>query len=529
MANNDKTKYITVHPNVSKLIEMLPLYFMIILYGGRDSGKTVAMVHLLVALAISGNHKMAVFRAEEAQLEKESIRSMIVNEIYRLGLHVFCKRIGRRILINNKIEITVNGFHSIINFDFVGNNPEKLRGTYDGYDIFTFEEFHQFPRRVLEVAIPTLERAPNNPHLFGTCNLEDQDTYAYELLKLGGMEKEEQGWQQMVKELYNGDISEAVYPHFGNGVEMLYDTNPYLTKFAKQRITSLKHSNYEEYLVLYRNHPRTLKDVVIIRNWKLLKRPIDVSFDSSGDSWFAAQQIKVDDKTIIDLTSSMKVHMKYGQDYGFNHFFVNYEGCYFLNEEWDDFEQKMVNKRYIYIHRVVMERYLDNMLIIPRIIDRMPEQVRYQKLAYGDCARNDLIFNLNNGFLGNLPSLKVKACYKWTDQNSKPDSKGAELDGIGFLKSCTILINPHCQKNPETGELHCEDVLTQVKNFRWKPKSKTDPTPTDVVVDADNDLWDAIRYGHEDDIQGHSGEVAEFDDSFWDMQREELNNVDTFF
>lgn len=527
MAKNKNRKYVTIHPILPQLEEYLALYFFMGLYGGRDSGKTVAMVHLIIFLAVTGSHKIAVFRAEESQLEKESIKAMIERTIYGLGLSSFCRRIGRRLLINNKIEFNVNGIQSTISFDFVGNSPEKLRGTYDGYDIFVFEEFHQFPKRVLEVAIPTIERAPNNPHLLATCNLEDQDTYAYELIKLGAMDKEEQGWQQMIKELYDGDSSKAVYPHFGIGVEMLYDTNPYLTRFALQRITALKHSNYEEYLIIYRNHPRKMKDEIIIRDWKIIDE-LNITFDEDGETWLNSQYVELDNNQWLTIDENRRINMRYGQDYGTNAYFVNIECCYFQIKQWDDMQQEEIYKKYIYIHRVVMERHLDNMLIVPRIIERMPEQMKMHKKAIGDCARKDLIMNLNNGFRGLQPSIIVEPCEKWTDDNSNPNTKGSILDGITFLKSCTILVNKNCQYNNNTGEYHCDDVIFQLKNYLWHKMPKTDII-TDKPVDANNDLQDAMRYAFQGEIQGLIGEPeTEYSDDFWEMQRAALASANNF-
>jgi hypothetical protein len=175
-----------------------------------------------------------------------------------------------------------------------------------------------------------------------------------------------------------------------------------------------------------------------------------------------------------------------------------------------------------------MERQLDNMLIIPRIMQRMPEQIRYNRLAYGDCARKDLIMSLNNGFRGKHPRLVIQSCDKWTEHNSKPNSKGGILDGIGFLQSSTILVNNKCQYNVNTGEYHCDDVVFQLKNYLWYKMPKTDII-TDKPVDANNDLEDAMRYAFQEEIQGLTGEPEEeYSDDFWEMQQRALNTANSY-
>jgi phage terminase large subunit len=102
-------KIIKSHPCITEIMNNIDKYFIICLYGGRDSGKSYLMAQIIVMLCCLSRVKMAVFRAENKQLD-DSIKDKIVDVIKEWGLDIYCYsklKKNRSIIVNNKITITI--------------------------------------------------------------------------------------------------------------------------------------------------------------------------------------------------------------------------------------------------------------------------------------------------------------------------------------------------------------------------------------------------------------------------------------
>jgi PBSX family phage terminase large subunit len=482
-------KIIKSHPCITEIMNNIDKYFIICLYGGRDSGKSYLMAQIIVMLCCLSRVKMAVFRAENKQLD-DSIKDKIVDVIKEWGLDIYCYsklKKNRSIIVNNKITITIGGHTSVIRFDAVENNPEKLRGGFDEYDYMVFEEWSQFSGRVMEIALPTIERARSGmPHILGTCNLETPHTWIYDQVKLGGFDEKNQQWSEMM-DLKRERKEPVIYDQYAWAIEMLYDTNPWLPEFAKDNIELLRKTNYEEYLIIYRNQPRLFtEDIIFKNNVRIADEPFFLAWDMAGNA------------TLNDIRHTVY----YGMDFGFNHLFSNVECVVDATPHFSRHFNKNFSGK-IYITRCIAERELQPDMIAERVEDWMPEQLKYHLKTYGDCARPDTIKSLSKGGSKGLqPKFNILPCYKWQkSSNSKggntmralPTSRGCVLDRIAFLQSYEIIINPSCQKDIKSGKLHCNDVWHDFTHYRFKKDSKTEQI-LDEVVKLNDDVPDSLAY-----------------------------------
>lgn len=485
---NQVEKIIKAHPILEEVLENLNKYFILCFYGGRDSGKSYTVAQLIVIICTTSSVKMAIFRAENQQLE-DSIKDKIVTVIKEWGLDIYCHsklKKSRNIVVNNKITISVGGHTSVIKFDAVENNPEKLRGGFDEYDYMIFEEWSQFRARVMEIALPTVERAKSGmPHVIGTCNLETPHTWIYDQVRLGGFDKKNAQWSEMMDDKRKRG-EPVVYEQYAWAVEMLYDTNPWLPEFAKDNIELLRKTNYEEYLIVYRNQPRLFtEDVIFKNNVEIADEPFFLDWDMAGNA----------------RLNDVRHTVYYGMDFGFNHLFANIEAVV----EDTPFLCSKFNRRFngkIYITRAIAEKELPPDMIASRIIDWIPEQIQHRKMTYADCARPDTISALQKGGSRGLdPQMNIMPCYKWQKSSGNkssglralPTSRGCVLDRISYLQSYKIIINPHCQKDIKTGKLHCNEVWHNFTHYRFKKDTKTEII-LDEVVKINDDVPDALAY-----------------------------------
>jgi hypothetical protein len=439
---------------------------------------------------------MAVFRAENKQLD-DSIKDKIVDVIKEWGLDIYCYsklKKNRSIIVNNKITVTIGGHTSVIRFDAVENNPEKLRGGFDEYDYMVFEEWSQFSGRVMEIALPTIERARSGmPHILGTCNLETPHTWIYDQVKLGGFDEKNQQWSEMM-ELKRERKEPVVYDQYAWAIEMLYDTNPWLPEFAKDNIELLRKTNYEEYLIIYRNQPRLFtEDIIFKNNVRIADEPFFLEWDMAGNA------------TLNDVRHTVY----YGIDFGFTAMMANVE-C--VVDDTPHFSKKF-NRPFlgkIYITRAICGQNIDTHEIPPLIEDWIPEQIKHFKKTIGDSSRPETISALAKGGGGVFSKMNVVACYKWQKSNNSKtggnklaprlNSRGVVADRIGYLRSYEIIINPNCQKDIKSGKLHCNDVWHNFTHYRFK-KLKNTQTHVEEIIDephkSNDHVPDALGYAVE--------------------------------
>jgi phage terminase large subunit len=74
--------------------------------------------------------------------------------------------------------------------------------------------------------------------------------------------------------------------------------------------------------------------------------------------------------------------------------------------------------------------------------------------------------------------------------------QGSVEDGIEFLQSLDIVVNPRCT-----------NVIDELKSFSWKVDKKTEEV-LPVLEDKKNHTIDSVRYSHEGTRKGHSGTHA---------------------
>lgn len=135
-----------------KLSRLLKMHPYKVAYGGRHSLKTTSFAHALLTLGIDQDLRIGCAREIQNSL-KESVHLALTDGIKKLGYGDLYR------VTDNLIRGTARdtSFHF---FGLAGQTAESIK-SYEGFDIFWFEEAQRISKRSFQIALPTLFRTPN--------------------------------------------------------------------------------------------------------------------------------------------------------------------------------------------------------------------------------------------------------------------------------------------------------------------------------------------------------------------------------
>ena len=234
-------------------------------------------------------------------------------------------------------------------------------------------------------------------------------------------------------------------------IEINYPDNPYLSKKQLATILKLRETNYALYEHIYLGKVLDMTEDVIFKGKTKI---LDMKVERVNGCW---------------LYENKRVEMLYGMDFGFS---VDPAAMV---------ELCFLDKHTIYINNEIYETKLLPSKYCEKIKEIMPAGIKDK--WFGDSARPDTIADLK------YQGLNIQGAEK---------PKGSVEAGIEWLLGKTIIINPRCV-----------NMIYEAHNYKYKIDKDTGKITTDVI-DANNHLWDAIRYACVKLIQAqNSGRVTQ--------------------
>lgn len=235
-------------------------------------------------------------------------------------------------------------------------------------------------------------------------------------------------------------------------IEINYPDNPFNSKTILQEIEKLRVNNYAKYEHIYLGKVLDMTEDVIFKGHFRIEH-VDIKYLETGKFWL--------------YNVNQKIQMGYGMDFGFSvDPFAAVEFCF-------------LNKNTIYINREIYETKLLPSKIKVRLKEIMPESIN--KKWWGDSARPDTIAELAQD------GLNIEGAEK---------GKGSIESGIDYLLGKTIIINPSCT-----------NAIFEFYNYRYKTDKNTGNITTDII-DANNHLIDALRYGLNKQIRAENQSIS---------------------
>jgi len=227
-------------------------------------------------------------------------------------------------------------------------------------------------------------------------------------------------------------------------IEINYPDNPFNSSTILDEIEKLRINNYAKYEHIYLGKVLDMTEDVIFKGHFKVEN-IDIVYRENGNFWQYGNQ---------------RIKMQYGMDFGFSiDPFAAVEFCY-------------LDRDTIYINREIYEVKLLPSHIKSRLQKVMPQSLT--KKWWGDGARPDTIAELR------VDGLNIEGA---------PKNKGSIEAGIEYLLGKNIIINPSCT-----------NTIYEFYNYRYKTDKNTGNITTDII-DANNHIIDAIRYGDCENIQ----------------------------
>lgn len=218
-------------------------------------------------------------------------------------------------------------------------------------------------------------------------------------------------------------------------IEINYPDNPFNSKTILAEIERLKIHDYPRYEHVYLGKVLDMTEDVIFKG-KI--KILDMQVDRINDIWVYKNQ---------------RMEMIYGMDFGFSTDPAAMVELCFLDEHT------------IYINREIYETKLLPSKYCEKIKEKMSEAINEK--WHGDCARPDTIADLAHQGLNIIGAEK---------------NKGSVEAGVEWLLGKTIIINPSCK-----------NMIFEAHNYKYKTDKNTGKITTEII-DANNHLWDAIRY-----------------------------------
>lgn len=322
----------------------------------------------------------------------------------------------------------------------------------EGVDIVWVEEAQTVPMGAWRTLAPTLRR--DDSEIWVTFNLIEESDATY---------------QRFVANRRPDSIVHKVN----------YDSNPYFPKVLRDEMEADKASDYDLYEHVWLGMPRKKSNAIVL-NGKYVVRDFPSSADGKGldDLWRKAD----------------RVH--YGADWGYADDPSTLVRFFIIEEPTGN---PLLPRKTLYIEHEAWGKGVELTGTPERIgysefYDKVPGSREWPIKA--DAAQPATINHVKNqGF-------RISAAEKWP---------GSVEDGIKWLRGFhEIVIHPRCQ-----------NTAWEAYHWRWKVDKhavdeKGQPLVLPVLVDKNNHIWDAVRYGADGHIQrgGVLGKWAKLGEGF---------------
>ena len=220
-------------------------------------------------------------------------------------------------------------------------------------------------------------------------------------------------------------------------IEINYPDNPFNSKTILAEIEKLRQNNYAKYEHIYLGKVLDMTEDVIFKD-KFHVEQLNITWIESGKFW---------------AYNNQRIQMLYGIDFGFS------------SDPTAMIELCFIDKETIYIRREIYETKLLPTKYINKIEKLMPESIKCK--WYADNSRPDTIEELKQ------MGLNIEGAEK---------GKGSVESGIEYLLGKNIIIDPSCT-----------NMIYEAYNYKYKTDKHTGNITTDII-DANNHLWDSVRY-----------------------------------
>lgn len=202
-------------------------------FSGRMSGKSYNIYQLAVLLTFQEfDNNVLIIRATKSQIRTSSF-TQVLNIIYSMGLDNFFKVKYKAMVIENLMT------NSLINFEGVEDDPEKIKGftpRNDKLALVVFDEFTELSSSYpIEVAIDTLTRFKGS----------DSNNGRIKILKLGNPSRWNAHWSWDMIERDKKDPKSSVYHPIWTTIEN------YLEPYTVEHILSTMEINPRYYRWAY--------------------------------------------------------------------------------------------------------------------------------------------------------------------------------------------------------------------------------------------------------------------------------------
>lgn len=424
-------------------------YAVIILKGGRGSGKTKAFSKVMTEL-IRYEGKRCVALRETLNSIQDSVYQEIVDECD--SRHIVGKHMT---ILHNKIKSAISAGALI--FRGMKSNITGIKGLA-GHDIAWMEEIEDVSQISLDTLKPTIFRndAVELPQIWGSFNPRNDDDPSYTDLI----------------EPYESRMIDGVYDSFTDPtydpekhvptliIEMNHNHNPWFGNLMRMEMATMKERDYDRYLWIWEGKfYNNSHEVVLHGKCEIESFDLNPNWTRRIGADFGFSQ---DPSTLIDCyhDESQDILYIYDEAYGagvelydLGMFYAGKAGC--LPDQVMAYDLEYADK-YPGIDGVEFER------------------------IWCDESRPDTI-----SMLRKKHGLNTKGA---------PKGPGSIEDGVTWLRGRRkIVIHPRCK-----------NVIFETKNYKYKIDPKTERI-TSAIVDDHNHTIDAIRYAMNYEIRAASG------------------------
>lgn len=218
-----------------------------VMYGGRGSGKSVAMC--ISALCLAMHRKVRILCTRQIQKSiKLSIHKVLSDYINKLGLSDYFQVTEETIRCNNGSEFIFSG---------VKNNVEEIK-SMEGIDVCIVEEAQNVSDESWEILIPTVRKEGSEFWIAFNPDSEEDPTY-----------------QRFVKNPPPDCITKKVN----------YNDNPFFPSVLKDEMEYCKRVDYDKYLHIWEGHPNVHTEALVFKN-KYEVKEFDIPTRDKVDRFF---------------------------------------------------------------------------------------------------------------------------------------------------------------------------------------------------------------------------------------------------
>lgn len=501
--NNALEINLEVLPFFYEMIEMLTKSQMVVLHSGRKGGKTETVAIYILYRVLTGTCHTTIFFAEKK----------LINQGFKRALWKWIKKWKLEengfIIQKSTEKITFkNGdFISEVNFEITNENPEAAAKSISDLHLVVVEEaqlvhwdFYTYIRGTLR---------EDGAKMICMCNLQQDGTYVYELIKNHKIEHENNSYRKILLNAFIAELnrdygkSESIERlnliekkkldlQFVKRYDHIYTpwyNNTFLSQEEINLILADKESDLEFYQRQYMNEFCPRSDLLVIPHEKIKPLLFDIYTDVMG-----VRRIKCEELDLVDTP----IKFIYGYDRGTVHnasisqnFVVFYEGTrYVAGAEvpiYDIFTRKAIIKP---IKEGTKEFYIE-------VEKWMPELLRDGDPLYLDDAGkkdedSEPVLQLRSGEYG------VPLCAFSVVKGSGSVQNG--LDWMLGARNWYIHPEAECGILPNGCEYYHWDTIYHEKthyvyeNDKATGKAKHDKQGKPIIRKFDDDFIDSVRY-----------------------------------